>query len=131
MEIMKLPTVVVDNGYGGTVITIEEDDMLSGEVILMQRSYRPMGYYMIEETRFARLIDDVCRMATHSFYPGEPMKGDIIMKQRTSYAPGYKKLKNRDGTLMRDKDGIPVWGRTYYSEDVEDKDELIVDSRLE
>lgn len=128
MEVMKLPTVVVDNGHGGTVITIEEDDILSGEVILMQRYYRQSDNYLVEETRFARLIDDVCRMTTHEFYPGEPMIGNIIMKQRTMFALGYKKLKNSNGTLMRDKDGIPIWGRTYYSEDVEDKDELIIDS---
>ena len=129
MNVIKLPTVVVDNGYGGTVITIEEDDVLSGEVILMQRYYKHNDNYLVEETRFARLIDDICRMATHEFYPGEPMIGNIIMKQRTSFAPGYKKMKNGSGKLVRDKDGVPIWGRTYYSEDSADKDELIVDSK--
>lgn len=128
MNSIKLETVVVDNGLGGAIAIVEEDDILSGEVILMQRTYTCDGTSTIEETRFARLIDDVSRMVLHEFKPGRILQGDIVMKQRIGYAPGYTKIKQSNGRLLRDHEGNPVWGRTYYTEDEEDRDDLIVSS---
>lgn len=125
MEIRKLPTVVVANEYGGVILCKEEDEVLSGEIILMQRSYRNTDNYLVEETRFTKLQDDICRMTIMGFKPGEVLPGNIVMKQRVSFKPGYVKLKGPNGRLLRDEAGIPVWGRTYYTEDTEDTDELI------
>jgi len=119
MEIQKLPTVVVANEYGGVVMCTEE----TGEVMLMQRSYRYDGYYTIEETRFTKLQDDICRITLLDYRPGEVLMGNIVMKQRTSFKPGYVKLKNEND--------IPVWGRTYYTEDYDDRDELIDSFKVE
>lgn len=125
MDIRKLPTVIVANEYGGVVLCTEEDDVISGEVIVMQRSYRNTDNYLIEETRFAKLQDDICRMTVLAFEPGEMLPGNIIMKQRNSFAPGYVKMKGPNRRLLRDEEGLPVWGKTYYTEDYDDKDVLI------
>lgn len=125
MEIKKLPTVVVANEYGGVILCTEDEDVLSGEVILMQRSYRNADNYLVEETRFTKLQDDICRMTLLNYRPGEVLKGNIVMKQKTSYTPGYVKLKGPNRKILRDEEGSPVWGRTYYTEDQEDKDEII------
>lgn len=125
-KVNKLPTVVVANEYGGVVLCVEgEDETISGEVLLMQRSYRNADNYLIEETRFAKLQDDICRMAVLAFEPGEMLPGNIVMKQRNSYKPGYVKMKGPNRRLLRDEEGLPVWGKTYYTEDYDDKDELI------
>lgn len=128
MDLIKLETVVVDNGLGGAVLCTEEDAIVSGEVVLMQRSYGNVEGYLVEETRFTRLIDDIGHMIMHEFRPGRILPGTIVMKQRTSFAPGYCKMGGRGNKLLRDSNGNPVWGRTYYTEDEEDRDELIVDS---
>ncbi len=124
-EIQKLPTVVVANEYGGVVLCIEEDEIISGEIILMQRSYRSANNYLVEETRFTKVQDDICRMTLLGYTPGTVLDGNIVMKQRTSYQPGYVKLKGPKGRLLRDENDVPIWGRTYYTEDGDDMDELI------
>ena len=50
------------------------------------------------------------------------------MKQRLSYAPGYSKMKGPNGKLLRDTEGKLVWSKTYYTEDPEDRDELMTSS---
>lgn len=125
---IKLETVVMDNGRGGTVLYIEEDDIISGEVMLMQRAYTHVDGYMVEETRFARLIDDPVNILMHEFVPGRTLLGHIVMKHRTSFAPGYHKMKGINNKLLRDIEGNLIWGRTYYTEDEEDTDELITES---
>ena len=70
MNRMKLQTVVADNGIGGTTLCIEENGVISAEVILMQRIYSHIDGYLVEETRFTRLIDDMGRMVMHEFSPG-------------------------------------------------------------
>lgn len=125
MEIQRLPVVVVANEYGGVISCIEEEGIVSGEVIVMQRIYRTLNNYLVEETRFARLCDDLCRMSQLKLTAGQVLSGSIIMKQRSSFAPGYVKLKGITGDILKEETDIPVWGLTYYTEDQEDKDELI------
>lgn len=124
----KLPTVVVDNGEQGVISLVKEDMTISGEIVIMQRTYKNIQGMIIEETRFARLIDDVCRMISFGFNPGEILKGNIVMKQRTSFFPGYTKMKLGKKLLRSIKGNLPIWGMTYYSEDQTDMDELIESS---
>lgn len=122
---MKLETVVMDNGRGGTVICTEEDSVVSGEVVLMQRIYSNIDGYLVEETRLAKLVEDLGYIVLHEFTPGRVLSGNIVMKQRISYAPGYSKMKGYNGKLLRDTEGNLIWGRTYYTEDEEDKDDIV------
>lgn len=121
----KLHTVVVSNEYGGVVSSLEEEGIVSGEIIVMQKIYRIVDKYLAEETRYARLHDDICRLIQLNLSPGTILPGHIVLKQRTSFAEGYVKMKGIGNRLLRDKNNIPIWGRTYYTTDQEDKDELI------
>ncbi|MBS1584929.1 MAG: hypothetical protein JSS82_05225 [Bacteroidetes bacterium] len=119
---------VTDAGQGSAISLYFEDDYFHAIVKVEQKEVKAVNGRIRTITRTANIYGCLLATLRMEFYPGQKLKGNILIKQFTeppNRQDPSQHLLYVDGMPARTKDGKPIYQYYYYTDDVHMVDQLV------
>ncbi len=122
-------TIVKNNGHNAALNILDTGKTVLATVTTQQRELKIVDKKVTTIVKEGNIIGSIKDMLTMDYKVNETLPGHVVIKQ--SIYPPYpdypeEKLKWENGKVVRTRYGHPVYEWSYYTEDINDTDNIIV-----